>query len=1277
MRKDLPSPSGHLNLRSSRGRAAQAAQAARAARAALQKSSASTLNALGSAEMQRQPSTTTNNSSSVLSDSQNSVLRHSVREPPSNAETPEWKKRLEKGEELTSDGFDLFSPSKLEGVFKERTPTRVHFEDELDKPDEKSRRPFTLPAARNSSQQFSSFRSARQRANDLEVVHEEDEEAVSLSFVRKRPVDPNSSSLSPSSSVYPMKASSFRDPRWRTTSGQEEMKNETISPITMSKQDLICEAAVFQTLNSLKQDVERLEAKIGIAAPSTDARPSSSSSDKEISYGHISPPTDQDITSSSLPDDLSMGTEGFSTYKAIQNHKKAMLAASDVSTLGQDVSSNDESSQLVSSHCAPIRINVSGGRASITINSSPPRYSRLSDDNIDHGHSSKSAPGTPADTSIIHHLDAHINSSPPQHSELRDGNIDSSHSSKGAPDTPVDASVIRHVDARVNSSPPPHLRLSDGKIDLSHSSKSAPETPAYARVKPSPSGSPLKLFGNRDTYTNNKLNRILSKFEEDPDSTFDDLGAKLAAKAAKADAAINASQFGDGALDDFTFEKEVPRPSLNLPEFMNPNVRVYRAPEPNVVSAAMAALLKDSTDAIGFKVDVSPEQVAAAPKIDRTTTKRRKTLRDGQISVKNQNIEVQVAAPTTKPTHDMEYDSDSSKEPFERPPSREGSRRPRRNRNPNISKHTPEVASFLNKFREPSGSDFRDVLLETAPEAKLPEIKLPEVEAKLPERQEAADITDMSVVPVSKPAIQVTPAPKASILSLTPLSEFTLHQTDSGKNQSFVQERHHPSALRQAHGSMALSVDALVKVVTDAVGDTLFWDKLRKINIAPGKLASVHKLKEYLPRVTEVSLPENMVEHVEGLPGCVRTLDMHNNMLSDLTSWSHLTNLQYLDVSGNKLENLDGFCSLTHLRSLKANNNHITNITGIFKLRGLLHLEVRDNKISAVNFSEAKLRRLRTLDLSHNQLKEVLNLHKLQDLQEVDISQNAIEKWLPEKSAHLYGLRKLTASNNMLTSINLKSMPMLKCLDLDFNSINEIPELSAAFHLELLSLRDQADAPNIVDFILSTPNECRQIRLSSNTVVDGSFTLPSLPHYNLRALELAACGISDLPEKFGSYFPNCRQLNLNYNAIKELSPLRGMHKLTHMFAAQNRIYRMRRTCVLLGKLPALREIDMRENPLTVGFYCPASMDGISQPAREDATYRLPLGSPKSDPSWLKRLDDTTSMRRRAMEALLAENCNNLVQLDGMQLRRTELMTKNDKEWTRLTERGVLAVPCFA
>lgn len=1652
IRKDSNNGS-FLRLRSTRGKALSRGEPV------LKERTPSSLNVLGPSGSQKY-SSLPRRASSVFSDSQNSVQHHSVREQSIDAETPEWKKRLVKGEDLTSDGFDLFSPSKLEGVFKEPTPSQLRSENDPEQLDNESlsRKPFALPQSNTFPQQFSSYRPPRNRLNDLEVLQEvtEDEEADrhdmsaisselgrtgSLrglvrnrvrSLERTDAVNAGPSSSRPSSSHSDKAVRSLRDPRWRTVSGQEELKNEFISPVTISKQNSIRVTAVR---NSLDMDVKQLQSKLKVAAANQEVRPTSSSSDKDISYGHISAPADeskQDTTSQSLPDDLSMGTAGFSTYKVMMNARNAIPSSSESSMLPKDLSITEQSSHIRSGHRAPI-----------TINSSPPQHSRLSVDSFEHSHVSASAIESPQDTSVLHHVDAH--------------------------------------------------------------------------VRPSSSGSPLKLFGNRDTYTNNKLMRILSQFEETSESSFDDLGDKLAAKT---ESILRMSQFGLGDLDDFGFEKEVPRPSPIQAFTINSDDRIFR----HSVSKAEAPATPESspvpanTSARDFQVDVPPVQSIITSRNDRTTTKRRKTLLDDHISVQDQELEVKitqieevatlagtkrkdarpgddgtladpdilasrsllrpvsasqrsntkvpsasadivqpvlveeeltealatelahfakeavgVAQDSRKPSMatkdymeeankvmefirskgkplphlttirsevgndadiDQEFDPDSTKDSFTRPPSRERVRKPRPD--PRHPRHDSRIASYLRKYREdddtenltnisaafgtlpvdkdaspteskprqdsisgvheeqesnppnmrilnhdetlrkrkhsastvegaqdsvggrrPQSQDSSDhstqhtfptssstsgpkgviasgtisipdqvagltfdnekklwvkklnandkqqrpPMTEDDPFDSIPDLSVDEThenaakagttkgpsvivrepqvaqtvvrptsspehgierrkrqgrrsaensdedetthsslrskasrhEAKLhegvpseppaepnatkkqprvvtiafsspvvsainytniseddiddlpreedlpldeseidlsdmsvrrhtpnanispfapveqirmsrfdelqtvafqprtispiAEQDEETGLANMSLVPVTQ-AIELTPAPQravikhhkgafraSSILCLTPLSDFSLHQVDVGKNpdQSYVEERQHPHALRQAHGSLTLAVDELIKAITDAAGDELFWEKLRQIDIAPGKLSSVHSLKEYCPVLNEISIPDNMIEHVGGLPGSVRTLDIHNNMLNDLTSWGHLANLQYLDVSGNQLETLDGFSSLVHLRSLKANNNRIASIDGIFNLKGLLDLQLRDNDISAVNFAGADLRCLKTLDLCHNGLREVRNLHNLPRLEELDISHNAIEEWLPEQSTRTISLRKLRASHNMLTSIHLTDMPILKSLDLDNNSINQIFDLSTAYNLGFLSLRDQDNAPNIVDLVLSTPHECRHIRLSSNTVANGSFALPSLPQYNLRELELAACGISTLPTKFGSSFPNCRQLNVNFNAINELTPLRGMVKLTHMFAAKNRISRLRRTCILMSKLTSLREIDIRENPLTVGFYSPTAktMDG-NQPS-EEATYRLPEGSIKRDPSWIKRLDEVTGLKRRTIELLLTENCKNLVQLDGMPLHRAELV-KKDRTWDKLTERGVLAIP---
>lgn len=1572
-----------LRLRSTKGKAKSRGEPA------LQERTPSSLNALGPSGSHRYPSLP-RRTSSVFSDSQNSVQHHSVREPLSDAETPEWKKRLVKGEDLTSDGFDLFSPSKLEGVFKEPTPQQLRSENDPQhiEPEPQPNKPFTLPESNAFPQQFSSFRPMRNHRPDLEVLQEvtEDEEsnprnisAVSSelglsslpglvrhrvrSFERTRSAD--SATASPKqSSALSDKADSVVDSRIRTVSGRREMENEFISPITISKQNSI-RASVMRS--SLSMDVKELQSKLEAAAATQEDRPTSSSSDKEISYGHVSALADDDKMDhtwpSSFPSDLSVGTEGFSTQKANLNGILQRLARTATpSTRESSIIQKDQterSSRIMSSQ-----------RASININSSPPQHSRLMDDTFEQSRISASVLESPPDTSVIHHIDAH--------------------------------------------------------------------------VRPSSSGSPLKLFGNRDTYTNNKLNRILSQFEETTESSFDDLGDKLAAKT---ESILLMSQFGLGDLDDFGFEKDVPRPLPIQAATFASNDRIFRS-KVDVSTLAQQSPRSATTIARDFQTQPTAPQSPATLRNDRSTTKRRKTLLDSHVSVQNQDIEVKitqiddvatlagtkrkdarpgndsvladpdiltsrlrlrplsathrphnrvpsgqaaieqpvlddnqvkeavatelanfahevidVAKDSRKPsmgTKDyleeankvMEFirakgkplahlttirsettkdenmeedlDLDSTKDSFTRPPSREHVRKPRAD--PRHARHNSRVASHLRKFRDdedtdnltnisaafgpssvkgdvspadsisrrnsisivyeeqesnppnmhilnlddtlrkrkhsvstvegsignqrpqsqdssnhstqntfptssstsgpkgviPSGTipipdqvagltfdkekklwvkklqasaeQPRSPVTEDDPFDSIPDLSVNEtrenaakVETKtlpaaiardkqpravtiafsspvvsavnyvniseddieslpreedlpvddseielsevsvvkhsvnedkplvisveeihisglddiqkpafqtrtispIEEQDEEPEATNMSLVPINKSVDLIATPQRAvikhhrnayrapSILCLTPLSDFTLHQVDVGKNPdlSYVSERKHPQALRQAHGSLSLANDQLVKAITNAAGGELFWDKLRQLDILPGKVTSVHSLKKYCPVLEDVSMADNIIEHVTGMPKTIRTLDLHNNMLTDLTSWSHLVNLQYLDVSGNQLESLDGFSSLVHLRSLKANNNRITNITGIFNLKGLIDLEVHGNDISLVDFSGSQLRRLKTLDLSNNRIKEVRNLHNLSRLEEIDVSNNAIEKWLPEKTDCNISLRKLQASHNMLTSIHLKNMPILNSLDLDNNSINQVFDLSKAYNLEFLSLRDQDNAPDIVNLILSTPNECRHIRLSSNKVDDGSLSLPSLPQHNVRELELAACGISDLPERFGSYFPNCRQLNLNFNAIKELVPLRGMQKLTHLFVAQNRISRLRRTCILMSKLTHLQEIDIRENPLTLGFYTPTlshTENGTQQPSR-DTTYLLPGGSPKRDPSWIKRLDEITGMKRRTMELLLSENCKNLVQLDGIELRRAELM-KKDEMWDKLTRRGVIAVP---
>lgn len=1653
IRKESASSGSFLRHRSTRGKALANSEPI------LKERSASSLNlppapSSKHSSLPRRPS-------SAFSESQNSVQHYSVRDKPVDAETPEWKRRLVQGEALTSDGFDLFSPSKLEGVFKQPTLSQPHSDIDLDQNDgdSKSWKPFTLPSAADFPQQFSSYRPPRNRLNDLEVLEEvtenEDTGDHSLSAVSSdlgrtgslrglvqqcvKSLEQTHISQSGHSSPRPMSRYSdksdkhsinVRDPRWRTLSGQEELKNEFISPVTVSKQNSIRETIMRGTSDI---DVDQLRSRLQDAQAHQHDRPTSSSSDKDVSYGYI-PPTIEDsrneplpdLTSQSLPDDLSMGTQDFISHGGFINSRRGGRS-NEASFLRKDLSFSQENSRL-----------PSGPDPLVNFHSSPPVYSSFFDDDIERSKVSASAPTSPQDTSIIHHVDGH--------------------------------------------------------------------------QRPASSGSPLKLFGNRDTYTNNKLMRILSQFEEDDSEKRSEPAEDTKTQQDSAD--LHMSQFGRGDLDGFGFEKDVPRPSPQEAKSLISEQRIFKSVSPSDLQSLEEPAVFDS------KSDIRELELDSVQKLDGTvlernrTNKRRKTLLRDQIAISEIQMEVKVshlelpaslagskrkdarpgtegvradaetlasrsllrprtarqrsgsqtpsigtAGETTaeeeasqpdltealaaelasfaqeaagvkldsrKPSlatkdymeeankvmqfirsrgkpqpavtlsHDpgntseldvdaildLELDADSTKDSFTRPPSRERSSNPSPHRrlashdsmtarylqkykdeedldvvtnisafenlplpskasapsmpaseldiqesdppnmrilNPNetlrkrkhststvdrthdhvderapqthkslsdSSQHTfptnsstsgpkgviasgtvsiPDQIGFMTfdhdkriwvkKFSEseeqaPPGRDVAGAITEDDPFDSIPDLSIDEtrenaarVALQLPVRAETKEdpighpstqasapteepkngpnsddmpnevvqtslrsktseyeanlhngvpsvppsetkvdrkqarvvtiafssplvsavnytsisdedldnlpreedlplddsdlsepeeaqlierpvkmplssktmrsihgtmhaasfhlrtispieeqdeevlATQLSLIPMKK-SMDLTPAPQravikhnktglraSSILCLTPLSDFSLHQVDSVKDydQSYVEDRLHPHALRQAHGSLALSVDDLVKAITDAVSDELYWEKLRRLRLSPSNLSSAHGLKDYCPVLEELSISGNRIEHVRGLPESLRHLDIHNNLLNDLTSWSNLMNLQYLDVSDNKLENLDGFSSLVHLRRLKASGNNITSIDGILDLDGLLELDLRDNDLSAVDFEGAELHRLRRLDLSHNQLTSVRNLHCLPALEDLDVSFNAIEDWLPKQSTAPGELKKLEISHNMLEYISLDKIPAIKYLDLDNNRVSHITGLAHAYNLEFLSLREQGKDSNIVDDVLSTSNECRHIRLSSNSIVDGTFRLPQAPQHNLRELEIASCGISSFPERFGTFFPNCRRLNANFNGISDLVPLRGMLKLRKVLLARNRINRLRRTCILLSKLQCLEQIDLRENPLTVGFYSPVAKSERDEKSSEEARYHLPLGSRVEDASWKKVLDEVTGLKRRTIELLLTEHCKNLSQLDGMDVCRAKVIEK-DGTWNKLTGQGVLAVP---
>ena len=300
---------------------------------------------------------------------------------------------------------------------------------------------------------------------------------------------------------------------------------------------------------------------------------------------------------------------------------------------------------------------------------------------------------------------------------------------------------------------------------------------------------------------------------------------------------------------------------------------------------------------------------------------------------------------------------------------------------------------------------------------------------------------------------------------------------------------------------------------------------------------------------------------------------------------------------------------------------------------------------------------------------------------------NQLKDSAPAPSAPLLALGVFNISNNRILAIDVIQMPNLLTLNVDQNSISYIQGLSHIKRLETLSWREQNLIPNSTEIQYQDCHNVRNLYLSRNMI---SCFAPSARFLSLRNLELASTGLKSLSADFGHKLPNLQMLNLNYNAIRDLRPLLGIASLRNLFVAGNRISRLRQTATVLEHLgEGLIEVDVRRNPLTVGFYTPqdytpAAENRIvaqehkhvrefmaeSTEVRNTTAYLLPLVNGETDTLSRARLDEDTKLRRRVYEMLMLSGCAGLALLDGIEVDRSEVECR-DGVWERLMELGIL------
>lgn len=534
--------------------------------------------------------------------------------------------------------------------------------------------------------------------------------------------------------------------------------------------------------------------------------------------------------------------------------------------------------------------------------------------------------------------------------------------------------------------------------------------------------------------------------------------------------------------------------------------------------------------------------------------------------------------------------------------------------------------------------------------------------------------------------LQSSPSKGNFSFILSDLPDFTVHEEDGERpSERALATRLAQHAAAEISDRYALTVKGLVKILTDVNEDEPYWEDLKQLDLHERSLASLYGLDDFCDHIQDMDVSSNALQHLTGAPSTIRSLNAISNQLSCLTSWNHLVNLQYLDVSNNHLENLDGLASLIHLRELRADDNRIASINGIFELDGLLTLRLRRNGLQQVDFQNCQLYRLTGLDLSGNQIVFVSSLDRLFSLTDLKLNSNNLSQGVRAEQA-MPQLSSLSIKNCSVEHMDVSWCPKLKQLNVDDNRLSSIKHLNTLNELNVLSMRRQTLPEQTAISIFDQPLEASILYLSGNKIPSLRLTDSFL---NIRHLELASVGLQELPDDFGLRMPNLRTLNLNFNSLKDIRPILNIQHLEQLTVCGNRLNRLRKSIATFEKMGDLRVLDIRENPLTQGFY--ASLvstmsknttltrrfrgqgveDEEEQAAEmERSRYELPPSDAGADKQHRARLDEDTELRRRVWEALIANSCRELVHLDGLELDRTKVLLR-DSVWDRLVELGIL------
>ena len=291
--------------------------------------------------------------------------------------------------------------------------------------------------------------------------------------------------------------------------------------------------------------------------------------------------------------------------------------------------------------------------------------------------------------------------------------------------------------------------------------------------------------------------------------------------------------------------------------------------------------------------------------------------------------------------------------------------------------------------------------------------------------------------------------------------------------------------------------------------------------------------------------------------------------------------LEILDLSSNKIEELPYklFKSQTNLKTLKLSNNLLTKLSSdsLLGTEKLNHLMLDNNLLKEINDGVfSNFSRLSMLDLSNNNLVEIpKSLRFLKNLKSLDLSHNLIRNLVDLSLSQLFRLDLSWNKIENITVAALQHLISLQILDLSNNKIEEVERGSFDFTKLIRAVRLDSNYLKRMDNLFHQLPNLTWLNISDNQIE--MFDYAMVPR-NLLWLDLHRNKIQSLDNYFGIEDGTTLQhIDASYNRITNIGPLNVPKSIEILILNDNDIVNV--ASFTFSEKSNLKKVDLSVNKL--------------------------------------------------------------------------------------------------